>query len=154
TSEAEVRDRVRGLVTGADEYVGKPYDRAQLTERTRQLIHRRRMSAGGRAQATVLVIDDSPTYREQLRETLERAGYAVLLAPSGEEGLRLASAHCPDLLIVDNVLPGIGGAKVISRVRSDQTLGQTPCLLLTASMDPKSELVALEAGADAYLQKG
>jgi DNA-binding response OmpR family regulator len=102
----------------------------------------------------LLLIDDSATSREQFRSILESAGYQVVTAESGEEGLRTAIAIRPETIIVDRVLPGgIDGDTVIRRLRQDVTLRNTPCLLLTGSTDDGEELRALEAGADAYLSK-
>ena len=75
STEAEVKDRIRGLQTGADEYVGKPYDTGYVVARARELLRERRRSRRA-AGATVLVIDDSATFREALRDALEAAGYA------------------------------------------------------------------------------
>ncbi len=152
SSEAEVRDRIRGLATGADDYVGKPYDVAYVVARAREFVRRSRDSERA-AKTTVLVIDDSRTYRERLREQLEEAGYRVLLAESGEEGLGIAANDRPDAIIVDGLLPGIDGETVIRRVRLDGALRRTPCVLITASVDRNMELAALEAGADAFVSK-
>jgi len=103
---------------------------------------------------TVLVIDDSFTYRERLRETLEAAGYTALTAATGEEGLKLALQRRPGAVVIDNVLPGIDGATVIRRMRANSALLRTPCLLLTASERAQDELRGFEAGADAYVRKG
>ena len=67
SSEAEVRDRVRGLRTGADEYIGKPYEPSYLVARARALLRRGQGDARADAE-TVLVIDDSATYREALKD--------------------------------------------------------------------------------------
>ncbi len=152
SSEAEIKDRIRGLQTGADEYVGKPYDTKYVVARARELVRLRRT---GRAtdQPRVLVIDDSETFREELRQALETAGYSVLLATSGEEGLRVAAEQRPSAIVVDGVLPGIDGATVIRRVRLDAALRRVPCLLLTASENHGAELRALDAGADAFVRK-
>jgi two-component system NtrC family sensor kinase len=151
--EAEVRDRVRGLKTGADDYVGKPYDPAYLLARARQLAGR----PGGRpssAAPRLLLIDDSATFRAAFREVLERAGYAVVTAESGEAGLHMAEAIRPDAIIVDGILPGgMDGAAVVRRVKEDATLRHIPCVFLTASADRHDELRALEAGADTYVRK-
>ena len=153
SSEAEVRHRVRGLTAGADDYVGKPYDSAYLVGRVRD--HLRRLK--GPAQETsdaILVIDDSPTFRNALVEMLEAAGYKVLPSISGEEGLRIAADARPAALIVDGSLPGIDGPTVIRRIRLDAALRQTPCLLLTGSDEGSAELQAFDAGADAFVRKG
>ncbi len=152
SSEAEVKSRVRGLKTGADEYVGKPYEAGYVVARARQLLGSR-LGTGAARRPTILVIDDSVTFRGELRRGLEEAGYAVLEAGYGEEGLRLAADRRPSAIVVDGVLPGIDGATVIRRLRLDTALRRVPCLLLTASEGDGAELKALDAGADAFVRK-
>jgi DNA-binding response OmpR family regulator len=153
SSEAEVRHRVRGLSAGADDYVGKPYDAAYLIGRVRDHL-RPRQAPGGRDGDSIVIIDDSPTFRNALQEMLEGAGYSVLAAVSGEDGLRLAANARPAAVIVDDSLPGIDGPTVIRRIRLDAALRQTPCLLLTGSDEDNAELRAFDAGADAFVRKG
>jgi DNA-binding response OmpR family regulator len=93
------------------------------------------------------------TFREQLRAALEHACYRVLVASTGEDGLRVAAAQRPNAIVVDGVLPGIDGPSVIRHVRLDAALRDTPCLLLTAAQDVDAELRALDAGADAFVHK-
>jgi two-component system NtrC family sensor kinase len=151
STEAEVKDRIRGLRTGADEYVGKPYDAAYLVARVQELLAQRKPpEARG---TTVLVIDDSVTFRETLAAALTAIGHRVLTASSGEEGLRMAGAHRPDALVVDSMLPGIDGSSVIRSVRLDVALRDVPCVLLTGSADSLAELRALDSGADTFVRK-
>jgi two-component system NtrC family sensor kinase len=155
SSEAQIKDRIRGLQTGADEYVGKPYNAAYLVARAQELVRAR---SGDRSDAAVglpriLVIDDSATVRQMLREALEGNGYEVLEAGSGLEGLGLAAGTRVDAVVVDGGLPDIDGAAVIRRFRLDAALRGLPCLLLTASDDASAELGALDAGADAFVRK-
>lgn len=152
STEAEVSDRVRGLKTGADDYVGKPYERTQLIARARRLMDIELRSAGQQSPK-LLLIDDSATFREEFKTTLETAGYCVTAAATGEEGLAAAVACRPQLIIVDRILPGINGAAVIGRLKQDIHFRNTPCLLLTASDAPGDESSILDAGADAYLRK-
>jgi two-component system NtrC family sensor kinase len=152
STEAEVRHRIRGLQTGADDYVGKPYDAASLVARARALVRRR---AAGRAEAKrgpVLVVDDSLTAREALRADLEGAGLEVATAASAEEGLRAAADLRPSAVVVDGVMEGMDGATFVFQLRADAVLRATPCILLTAG-GAGGELPALEAGADAYVRK-
>ncbi len=151
STEAEVRDRIRGLQTGADDYLGKPYEPAYLIARARELVRNGNEAPG--AAETILVIDDSVTYREALRDELERAEFCVITASSGEEGLRIAAERQPAAIIVDGILPGVDGASVIRRIRLDAALRGTPCLLLTGSDDVGAEIRALESGADAFVRK-
>jgi two-component system NtrC family sensor kinase len=155
SSEAQVKDRIRGIKTGANDYVGKPYDCNYVIARARELLHGSRPAAEATAapKPVILVIDDSVTFREELRGALERSGYEVITATSGEKGLRLASTHRPAALIVDGVMPGMDGATVIRRMRLDAALRGMPCLMLTASEEQGAELKALDAGADAFVRK-
>lgn len=153
SSEAEVRDRVRGLNTGADEYVGKPYDQSYVVARARELLRRKEPPGKPAKSKTVLVIDDSATFREELRSVLESSGYSVVTAGTGEDGLRVAVDARPAVIVVDGVLPGIDGATAIRQIRADAVLRSTPCILLTGSEERGGELKALDSGADAYVRK-
>jgi DNA-binding response OmpR family regulator len=149
SSEAEVKDRIRGLRTGANDYIGKPYDTPAVIDRIRQLI-----TGGTEALARlVLVIDDSPTFRAAISDALTREGYATVAAESGPEGLRIAANRRPVAIIVDGSMPDMDGATVIRRVRLDPALRTTPCILLTGSSDSVQEVYALNAGADAFVRK-
>jgi two-component system NtrC family sensor kinase len=152
STEADVRDRIRGIQFGADDYVGKPYDTNYVIARVRELLRSRRPLTSV-AKQTILVIDDSVTFRSELAAALERADYTVVTAESGEEGLRIADNIRPTAILVDSVMPGIDGGTVIRRIRLDAALRATPCVLLTASEDKGAELRALDAGADAFVRK-
>jgi len=149
SSESEVKHRVRGLRMGANDYVGKPYDANFVIARVRELVVPR--ADGG--VPLVLVIDDSPTFRESLVSSLASAGYRTITAASGTEGLRTAATNRPGAIIVDGVMPDLHGDAVIRRVRLDPALRTTPCLLLTGSDDAAAEIQALDAGADAFARK-
>jgi two-component system NtrC family sensor kinase len=149
STEAEVKDRIRGLRTGANDYIGKPYDTAAMIDRIRQLIG----GSGAAPDRLVVVIDDSPTFRAAIVDALGRAGYATAEASSGPEGLRIAAVHRPAAIIVDSSMPDMDGPSVIRRVRLDPALRITPCILLTGSDDAASEVHALDAGADAFIRK-
>ncbi|HEY3807028.1 MAG TPA: response regulator [Kofleriaceae bacterium] len=148
SSEADVVDRVRGLKMGANDYVGKPYDTALVIARVRELVPLPAAEA-----RPVLVIDDSPTFRQAIADRLGSAGYAVIVAASGTEGLRQAATVRPSAIIVDGVMPDMRGEVVIRRLRLDPALRATPCLMLTGSDEADAEIDALDAGADAFARK-
>lgn len=150
SSEIEIKDRIRGLATGATEYVGKPYDSGYVVARACELM---RVNSSVVEQNTILVIDDSATVRAELCEALENAGYVALSASNGKDGLQLAADRRPSAIVVDGVMEGMDGATVIRRIRLDTALRDTPCVLLTASESSGGELHALEAGADAFVRK-
>ncbi len=151
STEAEVKDRIRGLKTGADEYIGKPYDTRYVLTKARALLRTHRVGNGDRQ--SVFIIDDSPTFRETLGEALRAAGYAVFAAPSGEAGMAMLSDRRPNLIIVDGVMPDMDGPTLIRRLRLDAAFRAIPCLLLTGSDDGNTQLRALDAGADAFVRK-
>jgi DNA-binding response OmpR family regulator len=152
SSEAEVRDRVFGLTRGADDYVGKPYDATHVVARSKELLATRGEETRKR-ERSILVIDDSATYREQLGAALKSAGYRVVTADTGEKGLLAAASLRPDAVIVDRKLPGIDGQTVVRRMKLDGNLRRTPILVLTGSDRSEDEVNALEAGADAFVRK-
>jgi len=149
STEAEVSHRVRGMHTGANDYVGKPYDPELLLARVRALVGGVQTSSA----RLVLTIDDSTTFRETLAQRLADAHYDVVTAASGGEGLRVAASRRPGAIIVDGVMPDMTGDLVVRRIRLDPVLRTTPCLLLTGSDDAVAEIHALDAGADAFARK-
>lgn len=152
SSETDVADRIRGLTQGADEYIAKPYDANYVVARAAEL--QRRDPAQRDDAVTILVIDDSLTYREELGEKLVEAGYRPVLTSSPKEGLRRAADVRPSAIIVDGVMPEMDGTSVVRRIRLDPGLSATPCVLLTGTEGAADEVVALDAGADAYVRKG
>ena len=158
STEAEVKDRIRGLLTGSSDYVGKPYERDYVVARAVQLLAEVHPKGSSQPEfhpvrPTVLVIDDSPTFREKFGELLQEQGFDVIRAASGEEGLRSAAANRPAAIVVDGVLPGIDGQTVVRKLRLDAALRHIPCILLTGSESYGAELRALDSGADAFVRK-
>lgn len=145
-------DEARGLGGGTIEFVGKPYDLKNLVARARSLV-KMRARASSKPSRTILLIDDSATFRGLVREALEAAGYGVVEAVTGEDGLLVAASLRPDAVVVDGQLPGIDGRTVVRRIRSDASLRSTPCLLLTAADTADDERLSLDAGADAFTRK-
>jgi two-component system sensor histidine kinase/response regulator len=101
----------------------------------------------------VLGIDDSPTQAEKLRFILEEAGYDVVIARTGEEGLVKLGEGPFDLLITDVVMPGIDGFEVCRQVKANLLHGGLPVILLTTLADPIDIIHGLECGADNFLTK-
>jgi len=98
----------------------------------------------------VLVVDDDPRITSLLRRALRFAGHTVQVARDGLEGLALAEAAAPDLVILDVMLPGLDGLGVCRRLRG---MADTPILMLTARDDVPDRVLGLDAGADDYLVK-
>ncbi len=116
--EADVRARVRGLVTGADEYVGKPYEKGYLLRCANELVRARRAGKEARQPLSLLAIDPSETFRKWLKQLVESHGYRLAEAGSGAQGLRLAAELQPAAIVVDGQMAGIDGLTFISRIKS------------------------------------
>ncbi len=99
----------------------------------------------------VLVVEDEPRVRRSLEEGLQGAGFEVETAATGEEGVRKATAHHPDCIVLDWMLPGRDGLQVLAELR--QSGNRTPVLLLTARDAIDDRVLGLDSGADDYLVK-
>jgi two-component system, OmpR family, KDP operon response regulator KdpE len=98
----------------------------------------------------VLVIDDDPQIRRALRAGLERNGYSVTLAASGEEGLDAAAEQSPEVVILDLAMPGMDGLEVCRQLREWSSV---PIVVLSVREGEKDKIAALDLGADDYLTK-
>ncbi len=98
----------------------------------------------------LLVVEDHPGLSELLREYLGAHGYRVTAVADGHAGLRSALHLAPDLVILDVMLPGLGGLEVLRHLRLERN---TPVLMLTARDDEASKVLGLELGADDYVTK-
>jgi len=99
---------------------------------------------------TALVVDDEPQIRRALRVGLERAGYTVVAAATGEEGLDQAALHPPDVVILDLAMPGLDGFEVCRRLRE---WTEAPIVVLSVREGEDDKIRALDLGADDYLTK-
>lgn len=99
----------------------------------------------------ILVVDDEQSIVTLLQYNLEQAGFSVLTASDGEEGLRLASIETPDLMVLDLMLPKLDGIEVCKRLRQQKVM--VPILMLTAKDDEFDKVLGLELGADDYMTK-
>ncbi len=105
------------------------------------------------AGATVLIVDDEPDLVELMAYTLSAEGFRVLTAADGAEGLAIAEAERPDLVVLDIMMPRMDGVELTERLRENAQLRLTPILMLTARSGEGDEIAGLEAGADDYLTK-
>jgi serine phosphatase RsbU (regulator of sigma subunit) len=102
----------------------------------------------------IVIIDDNANDLAVTRRLLERRGYDVVPAQSGEEGIRLASQAAPDAIIVDYRMPVMDGFEVARRVKADPQLRTIPVLMLTGADSPQHVVEGLNAGADDFVTKG
>lgn len=101
--------------------------------------------------ARLLVVDDEPELRDALSRALRLAGYRVAVAEDGPAGLKAVAGDRPDLVVLDLMMPGMGGIEVCRTLR--QNGDGTPVLMLTALDGVRDRVAGLDAGADDYLVK-
>lgn len=101
----------------------------------------------------IVVIEDEEDIRELIRYNLEKDGFRVVSAHSGEEGLRLVRSTIPDLAVIDLMLPGIDGLQVCRELKADPGLRAIPLVIVTARGDEPDVVSGLEIGADDYISK-
>ncbi len=104
-------------------------------------------------QYTLLVVDDDEMSRDQLSRRLERRGFRVLRAASGEAALETVKEHSVDLLLLDVMMPGLSGFDVLRAVRGQRSPLELPVIMTTARTDSDDVVEALEAGANDYVTK-
>lgn len=101
----------------------------------------------------VLLVEDQPTHARLFSETLKGAGLASVVTLKGCEGLAVAQATGPSLIIVDIILPDLDGREVIAELRNSPATKTTPILAISAVSDQPMERDCLAMGADAFLAK-
>ena len=106
-----------------------------------------------RERRKVLVIEDERDIRELLRIALEAEGLQVLAAEDGELGLALVRRERPALVVLDLMLPGVGGFEICRRIRAEESMTRVPILILSARSGEPDKIVGLELGADDYVTK-
>ena len=101
----------------------------------------------------VLVVDDVEPNRSVLCRRLSKLGYSVNAAESGMSALTLIEAQCPDIMLLDYMMPGMNGIDVLRELRSNGHYADLPVIMLTARTEAGTVVAALEAGADDYVSK-
>ena len=106
-----------------------------------------------RPRLLVLVADDDEDILQLLSFRLERAGYEIVAARSGDEALRLALDLLPAVAILDGMMPGLDGFEVTRELRRNAPTSTTPVILLTARAEASDIARGMAAGADEYVKK-
>jgi len=149
TALAMVGDREKGLAIGFDGYIAKPIDPERFVGQIERFLSAEQRgsapcqsaeaaaaSAAPRAKTcgSVLVVDDSPTNRELIQQTLTPFGYDVRLASTVAAGFELAVTDMPDLVLSDLHMPDEDGFDLIRRLRADPRLTNLPVILVSSSL--------------------
>ncbi|HEY4418743.1 MAG TPA: response regulator transcription factor [Pseudonocardia sp.] len=102
-------------------------------------------------QPLALVVDDDVMVRDVVTRYLDRSGYLVQVAGDGEQALHAVAGRVPDIVILDLMLPRLGGLEVCRRLRSESA--DLPIVMLTALGEEEDRVLGLELGADDYVTK-
>lgn len=106
-----------------------------------------------REKIKIVIIDDLGTNRTFFQRVLEKRGYTILTAISGEEGIPLVKKEKPDLVLLDFVMPGMKGPDVCKAIKADQVTKDVPVLFLTSVDAPTDIIACYEQGAENFLTK-
>lgn len=105
------------------------------------------------AKENILVVDDEEDVVELVRYNLEKEGYEVYSAGTGEDAFDKARSKLPDLVVLDLMLPGIDGLEVCRKLKSDSRTRHIPVIMLTAKGEEADIVSGLELGAEDYVTK-
>jgi DNA-binding response OmpR family regulator len=111
------------------------------------------LSNAGTRRATVLVVDDTPDTLSFLTDTLDQAGFTVLIATDGDSALRLVDQITPDLVLMDAMMPGIDGFEACRRLKREKMLSHLPVIFMTGLADTEHVVEGLAAGGVDYVTK-
>ncbi len=101
----------------------------------------------------ILVADDEKSINSYLQKKLTKLRYTVFIAEDGEEALKQAFTHLPDIILLDVNLPKLSGIEVLKSLRADERTKSIPILILSARAQAKDIKAGLKAGANRYLCK-
>jgi two-component system alkaline phosphatase synthesis response regulator PhoP len=101
----------------------------------------------------VLLVEDEQDVAELIRYNLTKEGYDVVLSANGNEALRLAREHRPDVLLLDIMVPQLNGWEVCRRLKKDPDLSQIPVIMVSGRVEEGDKVLGFEVGADDYVTK-
>src|SRR5580700_10967779 len=104
-------------------------------------------------RATVLVVDDTPETLSLLTDSLDQAGFTVLIATDGEAALELVDHITPDLVLMDALMPGISGFETCKRLKRDKLLADLPVIFMTGLSETEHVIEGLGCGGVDYVTK-
>jgi two-component system, cell cycle response regulator DivK len=103
--------------------------------------------------STILIVEDNDKNMKLARDVLQAKGYSTLEAVNGEDGVRLALEHKPDLVLMDIQLPDINGVEAFARIRANVGTATIPVVAFTASVTPMDRSRITDAGFDGFISK-
>lgn len=111
------------------------------------------MKVNGESRGTVLAVEDDPVSLKIITTMLQNAGYQTQSAADGRQCLDVVGTACPDVILMDIVMPVMGGMEVCRQMKQDQALAQIPIIFVTASTDDQTLQAAFDAGGSDFVRK-
>jgi signal transduction histidine kinase/CheY-like chemotaxis protein/CHASE3 domain sensor protein len=139
-----------GKALGALDYFVKPIDRSALLSRLDRYRFTAKVQHG---EIRVLLVDDEPANLDLLEALLEPEGYKVLRASSGKEGIEVARAQQPQLILLDLMMPGVTGFDVVEAIRTDEATRAIPIMVLTSKKLTGGDKAALNGCVAAVFER-
>jgi CheY-like chemotaxis protein len=144
-----IADRSRGLSLGANQVLQKPVSREELV----RALHVMGFPCDGAQPKTLLVIDDDPKAVQLLANYLTPAGFKLLSAFGGQEGIEMARRQLPDLIVLDLMMPEVNGFDVVDALKLDPATADIPIIILTAQSISAKERVLLDGDVQKVIEK-
>jgi PAS domain S-box-containing protein len=147
-----VADKNRGLSLGASQVLQKPVSREEFS-RALAAIGFLVESNNGKEQRSILIVDDDPKSVQLLGAYLNPAGYHVLNAFGGQEGIDVALRELPDLIVLDLMMPEVNGFEVVEALRRNPITAKIPIVIVTAKQITAEDRIALKGEVQKVIQK-
>jgi two-component system cell cycle response regulator len=170
TGLGSIEDKVKGLESGADDFLTKPFNLQELLARVHSLVKLKmaqdQLKAIGQTATAhpqvralkshkhlVLVVEDDRRITDICRTLLNTGGYESEIAHDASQALEFIARTVPDLILLDLMLPDMGGLELLKEIRDMPSLKEVPVIIITALSDLKTKIKGLYLGADDYLVK-
>lgn len=156
TAHAMGGDREKALAAGCDDYDTKPVELERLLGKIHALLGKETSlvpESPPAPKASLLVVDDNADNRDMLSRRLQRQGYQVQAVESGEAALECIAQAKFDLVLLDVMMPGMGGLATLERLRQTYSQAQLPVIMATARSQSEDMVEAFRLGANDYITK-
>ena len=104
-------------------------------------------------EATILLVDDSPTAIAVLTKTFEPTGYKIISAENAEDGIEMAKTEQPDIILMDVIMPGLNGFQATRILRKEESTSAIPIIIISGSEQATEKFWGLRVGANGFLSK-
>ncbi len=152
---AEVADEQRALAfdCGVDGFVGKPFNAAQIREVLTEVSKQKASAGANHNKAKALIIDDNQVDRELLSAMLTKSGFEVVALSSAVSCLETIAAEHPHLILLDNLMPDMGGNQALQLIRSKYSEVALPVIMVSSKSDGSDVVESLSFRANDYITK-